>query len=477
MSGPRIVLQSCHQEALQEAFRTASPNENAGIVLFRRIDREAGILPESPRYVSVDVTILEPDWLLEQTPTSITFHTAPLRQFMQRCEDEDLVLGFAHNHPGGYPHFSKIDDENEVTLLTALANRNGPSAEILALLWAGDHWLARVRNASEPVAVQPARHVTALGDLLELYLPHESMKLSSELSARQAAAFGLPFAAGLASLRVAIVGCGGTGSPTATLLARSGVGEIILIDPDVLEESNLNRVRGAFKRDLGKNKARIMAEFINDIGTRSTAIAIESALDQSTVAVEALSSADIIFGCTDDYAGREVLNKAAYVYCQPLIDVGLGGTVALDKSDNAILRNHFARISLVMPHDGPCLFCQGAVTSDLVQHQLMMRADPERAAAEVEEGYLQGGGEQAPGVGPFTGAAAAMGVTTLYDLIRGFRKLPGHLNRSQIIMNFVTMEFESRQADSEPECPYCGTHEFLVAREVDGLLGRPGLGS
>jgi hypothetical protein len=64
------------------------------------------------------------------------------------------------------------------------------------------------------------------------------------------AAFGKPFNQMLQSLRVAVIGLGGTGSPVATLLARSGVGELVLIDGDRLEASNLNRVRG-YRRRFG----------------------------------------------------------------------------------------------------------------------------------------------------------------------------------------------------------------------------------
>nr|WP_287301218.1 ThiF family adenylyltransferase [Mesorhizobium sp.] len=71
---------------------------------------------------------------------------------------------------------------------------------------------------------------------------------------RQEAAFGEPFNEKLRSLRVAIVGGGGTGSSVATLVARAGVGELIIIDGDLLEDSNLNRVRGYRRRDVGESK-------------------------------------------------------------------------------------------------------------------------------------------------------------------------------------------------------------------------------
>ena len=55
--------------------------------------------------------------------------------------------------------------------------------------------------------------------------------------------------------RAVVVGAGGTGSAVATLLARAGVGELIIIDGDDLAGSNMNRVRGYQAKDIGKNKA------------------------------------------------------------------------------------------------------------------------------------------------------------------------------------------------------------------------------
>ena len=53
-------------------------------------------------------------------------------------------------------------------------------------------------------------------------------------------------------------------------------------------------------------------------------------------AIDALSSCDVVFGCTDDQIGREVLNTAVYVYAQPYIDVGLGGLVSNDAQGTSI---------------------------------------------------------------------------------------------------------------------------------------------
>lgn len=77
--------------------------------------------------------------------------------------------------------------------------------------------------------------------------------------------FGLEGQRTLLESHVAVVGCGGLGGYCVELLARSGVGQITLIDGDVFEESNLNRQILATLDTLKRNKAEIAAKRVQDI--------------------------------------------------------------------------------------------------------------------------------------------------------------------------------------------------------------------
>lgn len=63
---------------------------------------------------------------------------------------------------------------------------------------------------------------------------------------------------------VGIAGCGGLGSNAAISLARAGVGRLILADPDVVEESNLNRQQ-FFREDIGRRKVDALAERVRSV--------------------------------------------------------------------------------------------------------------------------------------------------------------------------------------------------------------------
>ncbi len=72
----------------------------------------------------------------------------------------------------------------------------------------------------------------------------------------------------LGSSRVAVFGLGGVGSWCAEALARSGVGELVLIDQDCVSRSNCNRQLCALESTVGRSKAEVMAERVRDISPR-----------------------------------------------------------------------------------------------------------------------------------------------------------------------------------------------------------------
>jgi len=474
MNRPRITLLASQDRLLREYFGShAGGHERAAVVLFKRLSITAGGLPASDRFIAVAIHPFEDAWVTGSSPSRIAFETRHLREFFRRCEEESLVFGFAHNHPTGFPDFSDTDDANELTLIEAVSNRNGRSVSLVALLWTQDTWKARVRTGLAPREAVSARHVLVTDLPMRVYLASGIGK-KDDVHVRQAAAFGMPFVHTLQSLRVAVIGVGGTGSPTATLLARSGVGELVLIDPDDLEQSNLNRVRGATRPDVGKNKATILERHISSMGLGTNVTALSFHVD-TPQGVDVLASSDVIFGCTDDQIGREVLNTTAYAYAQPYIDVGLGGQLANDSNGRPYLRYHHGRVSTILPEAGECLFCQGVLTEQWIRRDYALREDPKMDEAQARERYLEGGAEQAPGVGPFTSAIADFGVATLFDLLAPFRKFPDELRWDAFSLDFVKMALQSSRARNDANCPYCGSRQFLVMREKQ-RLNRPSLG-
>ncbi|VIO79181.1 Sulfur carrier protein ThiS adenylyltransferase [Bradyrhizobium ivorense] len=419
------------------------------------------------------------DWVVESSPTSLRINMRKFTEIYFRCEKQGLELGFVHSHPSGDLQFSPKDDENERNIMRGFVGSNGPRSILVAMVLGDGKWIARVRRGEHPQTVEGVRHISCLGEYLSLHGVSGDTP-STEILKRQEAAFGKPFNRKLQSLRVVVVGAGGTGSSAATLLARAGIGELIIVDGDDLEETNLNRVRGHRRHDLGHNKAKILASFINSLGLKVSVSWIGEYLDESPKAIDALSSADVVFGCTDDIAGRDILNQALYYYALAYIDTGLTGKIDIDSESEPYLRDHRGRVSCILPESGSCLRCQRVVTEMKLKYEQAIKERPDLASLDAEtlerEYYLVGGGEQAPGVGPFTSATADAAVATLMDLVKPFRRLATDLRRDNVWHDFVHETVHSNEPLDNPECIYCRERFLLLKGEGRYRLEMPALG-
>ena len=87
----------------------------------------------------------------------------------------------------------------------------------------------------------------------------------------------------LLNAKVLIIGIGGVGGYTAESLARSGVGEIHLVDHDFVDETNINRQVIALYSTIGKNKVDVMSERINDINPNINVVSHKLFVDETNI--------------------------------------------------------------------------------------------------------------------------------------------------------------------------------------------------
>jgi hypothetical protein len=476
MSFPSITFLGSTESELRTWLNSHSEgHERGAFVLFKKFNR----FGQTVRYVATEIVLMDDDWVLESSPSHVRINMRKLPQLYFRCESEGLELGFAHNHPSGALLFSTKDNLNEKNILQGYAGCNGDGVSLVALVLCDDHWIARIRHGSDRENSTKVRHVGVVGSHLDVHLTQGAVAQSETLK-RQEAAFGAPFNAKLNSLHAVVVGAGGTGSSLATMLARAGVGELVIVDGDELEGSNLNRVRGYKTVDVGSNKAETLAAFINSLGLTCRATAIAEYLHESPAAIDALSGADVIFGCTDDIAGRDLLNQAVYYYGVPLFDLGLTGKIDLDVNGDPFLLDHRGRVSLVLPELGSCLRCQGVVTDKKLEFEEALRHRPELKELDADtlekEYYLTGGAEQAPGIGPFTSMTADLAVSAFMNLIRPFWNIPSDLRTDNIWVDFVHLSIHSNSRPRDPNCYCCETGAITLADEKGFRLGTPSLG-
>ena len=148
---------------------------------------------------------------------------------------------------------------------------------------------------------------------------------------------GGPGQQALLASRVVIIGAGGLGGPVGLYLAAAGVGHITIIDDDKVEASNLQRQVQFISSDIGMEKAKIMADTLDDLNPDVETRGIVTRL-MADNAHNLLRGADIVIDGVDDFAARFIINDACLHLGVPLISGALGrfnGQVSVFKNDGA----------------------------------------------------------------------------------------------------------------------------------------------
>lgn len=110
--------------------------------------------------------------------------------------------------------------------------------------------------------------------------------------------------------KIIIVGCGGVGSVLAELLIRGGFTNLILIDNDLIDESNLGR-QIFFEKDIGEYKAKVLEKYLKLINSKSNIISLLNLLDSKNIS-EIAKKTDLIVDASDNFNTRRIINE----YCE-----------------------------------------------------------------------------------------------------------------------------------------------------------------
>lgn len=122
----------------------------------------------------------------------------------------------------------------------------------------------------------------------------------------------------LKNARVLVVGAGGLGCPVLLYLTAAGVGTIGVIDPDVVDLSNLQRQVLYTTDEVGKPKAKIAVAHLNRLNPDITFDTYTSALDTGN-ARTVIQEYDIIVDCTDNFKVRYLVNDVCVALGKPFV--------------------------------------------------------------------------------------------------------------------------------------------------------------
>lgn len=122
----------------------------------------------------------------------------------------------------------------------------------------------------------------------------------------------------LGACTAAVIGCGGLGGYLAEMLARLGIGHLILCDGDVFDETNLNRQLMCTEKNLGQNKAEASKLRLSEINSSTEVAAVSSFLDGDN-GPEMLENCDIVLDGLDCAADKLMLQEICSKLEIPLI--------------------------------------------------------------------------------------------------------------------------------------------------------------
>jgi molybdopterin/thiamine biosynthesis adenylyltransferase len=374
---------------------------------------------------------------------------------LRHAADEGWQPIFFHTHPGAPAGPSRRDHAVNDALERPFRIRAG-AAYYAAFTLGGTRtapsFSGRVTDGNETVQIERVRvagpriHLLVVGDDGEPPAPFD----------RQVRAFGAEGQRVLRRLRAGIVGGGGTGSAVAELLIRLGVGEIVMVDDDEVTDTNLTRIHGSVMADVGRAKTELAEAQADAIGLGSRLEPVVAKVTE-VEAMKRLRGCDVVFGCTDDNAGRIVLSRLAYWYCIPVIDMGV-----VIRATEGEITGLYGRVTTMVPGDA-CLICRGRVDLQLARDEQQPTDERERLA---REGYAQGLGDPDPAVVTYTTLVAALAVDELKRRLFGFGA-----PAAELLISISDRELR-RPGRSAAPTHFCGDREQWCRGDEDPPLGQ-----
>jgi molybdopterin/thiamine biosynthesis adenylyltransferase len=212
--------------------------------------------------------------------------------------------------------------------------------------------------------------------------------------------------------RVGVVGVGGLGAHVVQQLAYLGVTNFTLIDHDIVEASNLNRLIGAVQRDLGRPKVEVAQRLVEGV-VEGAAVTVrqESITPDSASAIDDL---DVLFGCVDRDLPRLILTELCARSQIPYFDLA---------SDSGEVGGAWYGGRIVVARGEGCLHCLGMLDQEEIRRDSL---EPEHLEAHdaiygIEADALEAAG---PAIVSVNGTVASLAVTLFMELITGLAPPP-----------------------------------------------------
>jgi molybdopterin/thiamine biosynthesis adenylyltransferase len=433
------------RERLEKLIFSRYPEEEWGtFFLFGTHQTPVGV-------VFTVIDLIEPDEGDLDSTTSIVRFNEPysLRAALEK-EKRGLCIGVIHSHPPNYgvgP--SSLDDDMDAYFADYFA-AFGPEGMYFSLIFsktrAGSvRFSGRGRNSGHEFRVNDMVTIGTSEIRREAAWAKHAVPAfpQNEYRARVEQIYGAEAAARIRNASVTILGASGTGSPAAHVLARAGVENFVLVDPQRIAKSNVERLHGSYHDHFEGDgeppyKVEVVRDLIKAINPKANVTCIVGNILQP-IARDHVVGTDLVLCCTDTNHSRTAISELAYRYLVPAIDVGV-----VFESKNGLVTGEVGRVTLYSP-GGPCAYCLGLVDSWRATVELMSEDEKERRQHEAREAELRGDNAGAywldvpeiPTVGHFTSMAGALVASYAIGWLTG-KFVPPHRN---IEFNILAPDF------------------------------------
>ena len=370
-----------------------------------------------------------------------------------------------HSHPGGFDRFSIQDEAADRSLFPFVYEWTSETARHASVVLLPDGSMFG-RTVGRDGGLAPLATIAAVGDDIAVWHGTGAHSETPEHARRHAQLFGSETVSRLQKLRVAVIGCSGTGSIVISQLAHLGIGKLLLVDPDHLEEKNLNRIIGATMADARNAalKVEVMKRYVDALGLGTGVSTFASDL-ATPEAIRAVAECDVCFGCMDGVEGRHLLNRLASFYLLPYFDLG----VRLEADGLGGVDVVCGTVHYLKP-GGASLLSRRVYDIEEVRAAGLKRTDPAAYEEQLRSKYILGVREDRPAVISVNMQIASMAVNEFLARIHPYRHDANH--------NFATsrVSLKHGEAFTEAEGEPCRLLFRHTGRgDVTPLLDRPDL--
>ncbi|MDL5514862.1 ThiF family adenylyltransferase [Arenibacter sp. M-2] len=328
-----------------------------------------------------------------RSPDYVNWKTESLIPLIEKAAKLKLSVVKFHSHPGGFNRFSELDDTSDWKLFPSIygwIDGEHPHGSVVAL--PNGKFFGRV--IGEDNNFQDFERIMVAGDTINIFCRTKS-DVNPGMAIRNIQSFGLGTSELLKNMVVGVVGASGTGSPLIEQLVRLGMGKIIMIDPDIVELKNLNRILNTYKchAETESFKVDVIKEAIKKIGFETEVVSYTDNLYDSRDSIIALISCDVIFGCVDSIDGRHLLNQISTFYCIPYFDIGIkleaDGLGGINQINGAV---HF-----IQP-GGSSLLSRGVYSIKGLEAATLKRENNDEYEMRLKEKYIVNVNVESPAV-------------------------------------------------------------------------------